>query len=244
VSVAEPTSEQLELLLALQDTDSRIRRLEHQRDDLPAQKELDAAEDQVTDLVREHDEVKLALDEVAARQRQLEREIEVLSERRDAERARLYDGTVTNARELRSVEAEIETTSRRISEQEDELLEILERHEELETRQAELDDGLARARQEVVEQTAARDEAAKGILADLAEAGVVRDQQAADLDDDLLARYRSAADRAGGVGVGVLEGTTCSACRLELSRADVGDLLAGPPLATCPECRRLLVIPD
>lgn len=242
--MAEPTSEQLELLQALQDTDSRIRRLEHQRDDLPAQKELDAAQARVDDLVREHDEVKLALDEASAQQRQLEREIEVLGQRRDAERARLYDGTVTNARELKSVEAEIETTSRRIAEQEDELLEVLERWEELETRLEALDDALAQARQEVVERTTARDDAAKGILAELAEIGVVRDRQAADLEEGLLTRYRTAADRAGGVGVGRLEGTTCSACRLELSRADVGELLAGPPLTTCPECRRLLVIPE
>lgn len=242
--MAEPTTEQLELLLALQDTDTRIRRLEHQRDALPEQAELDASEARVAELVREHDEVKLALDGLASKQRRLEREIEVLSERRDAERARLYDGTVTNARELRSVEAEIETTGRRIAEQEDELLEVLEGIEELEARQATLDEDLAAQRQAVVERTTARDEAAKGIIAEFAEVGVVRDQQARELDGELLERYQAAAQRAGGVGVGRLEATTCSACRIELSRADVGELLAGPPLTTCPECRRLLVIPD
>ncbi|MFP4149875.1 MAG: C4-type zinc ribbon domain-containing protein, partial [Nitriliruptoraceae bacterium] len=35
----------------------------------------------------------------------------------------------------------------------------------------------------------------------------------------------------------------CTACRLTMSRADVGELLAGPPLTTCPQCRRLLVVP-
>lgn len=242
--MAEPTSEQLELLLALQDTQSRIRRLEHQRDDLPEQRQLDEAEARVGELERAHDDVRLELDQVSARQRQLERETDVLIERRDAERARLYDGTVTNEREMRSVEAEVEATQRRIAEHEDELLDLLERIEDLERRATELQTGTAAARDEVQERTVARDEAAKGILAELGEAGAERDRQAADLDPELLERFEAASQRAGGVGVGELQQGTCSACRIELSRADIGDLLAGPPLTTCPECRRLLVIPE
>jgi hypothetical protein len=71
----------------------------------------------------------------------------------------------------------------------------------------------------------------------------LRDRQAASLPDDLLRRYEEAAARAGGTGVGRLDGNACTACRIELSYADVGELLAGPPLASCPQCRRLLVVP-
>lgn len=242
--MADPTAEQLELLLALQDSHSRIRRLEHQRDDLPEQRQLDEAQARIGEVQRAHDDVRLELEQAGSRQRQLERETEVLVERRDVERARLYDGTVANERQMRSVEAEIEATQRRISEHEDELLEVLERVEELETRQAELDSGIADGRQQVEQLTVARDDAAKGILAELAEAAVERDEQAAGLPAELTERFEAASQRAGGVGVGRLEQGTCSACRIELSRADVGELLAGPPLTTCPECRRLLVIPD
>jgi uncharacterized protein len=244
VTVADPTAEELELLLALQDTHSRIRRLEHQRDDLPEQRQLDEASARIGELQRVHDDVRLELEQAGARQRQLERETEVLVERRDVERSRLYDGSVANERQLRSVEAEIEATQRRITEHEDELLEVLERVEELETREAELETQMAEARQQVDQLTVARDDAAKGILAELAEAAVTRESQAADLPDDLNERFEAASQRAGGVGVGKLEQGTCSACRIELSRADIGELLAGPPLTTCPECRRLLVIPD
>lgn len=242
--MADPTAEQLDLLLALQDTHSRIRRLEHQRDDLPEQRQLDEADARSRELQQTHDDVRLELEKSGARQRQLERETEVLVERRDVERSRLYDGSVANERQMRSVEAEIEATQRRIDEHEDELLEVLERVEELETRQSELEAQMAEARQQVEQLTVARDDAAKGILADLAEAAVERDQQAAELPAELTERFEAASQRAGGVGVGRLEQGTCSACRIELSRADVGDLLAGPPLTTCPECRRLLVIPE
>jgi hypothetical protein len=43
VTVSEPTAEQLDLLLELQATDHRIRKLEHQLDDLPEQRELEAS---------------------------------------------------------------------------------------------------------------------------------------------------------------------------------------------------------
>jgi uncharacterized protein len=241
--MGEPTQDQLESLLELQATDSRLRRLQHQLDDLPEQRDLDAAEAKVTELSREHDDVRVELDRAGAGQRQLERETDVLTQRRDAERVRLYDGSVANAREMKAVEAEIETTERRIAEHEDLLLDALERVETLEVRAAQLEEARDAEQERVASLLAARDEAAKGILAELAELRVTRDEQAAALPDELLSRYEQAAARAGGTGVGRLEANRCTACRIELSMADVGELYAGPPLASCPQCRRLLVVP-
>jgi uncharacterized protein len=241
--MADVTHEQLELLLELQGTDSRLRRIEHQLDDLPEQQLLDESVEHVAELGREHDDVRVELDRAGAGQRQLERELDVLTQRRDAERSRLYGGTVVNARELKAVEAEIETTVRRIDEQEESLLEVLETVDDLQNRA----DGLAAtqaAERELVEtRTEDRDRAAKELIAEQAELASVRERQAADLPPDLLARYEQTAKRAGGTGVGKLVGNACSACRIELSMADVGELYAGPPLTTCPQCRRLLIVP-
>jgi hypothetical protein len=141
--------EQLDLLLELQATDSRIRRLEHQLDDLPEQQQLDACLARVEQLEQDHADTRVQLDRAGAAQRQLERETEVLTQRRDAERARLYDGSVANAREMKAVEAEIETTERRISEQEDLLLEVLEKVEQLEASVAALQDAADAERQRI-----------------------------------------------------------------------------------------------
>jgi uncharacterized protein len=241
--VPDPSPDDLEALLELQATDHRVRKVQHLLDDLPEQQRFEAAASRVEELGREHDDVRVDLERATAEQRQVERETDVLTERRDAETVRLYDGSFTNAREARSVEAEIETTKRRIAEHEDHLLEVLETVEGLESRLAELSRAQEASRQEAEEYSTARDEAAKGLLAELGELQVLRDRQAASLPDDLLRRYEEAAARAGGTGVGRLDGNACTACRIELSYADVGELLAGPPLASCPQCRRLLVIP-
>ncbi len=242
--MSEPTSAELDLLLELQATDHRVRKVRHQLDDLPEQQQLEAVLATVGELDRQHDDVRVELERASSRQRQLEREIEVLSERRDIERARLYDGSVGNAREMKAVEAEVETTTRRIDEHEELLLEVLEQVEELESTAAQLvaDGEQARARAAALETE--RDAAAKHLLAELGELEADRQRRAEQLPPALLSRYEAAAERAGGTGVGKLVDTSCTACRLTMSRADVGELLAGPPLTTCPQCRRLLVVPE
>ena len=241
--MAEPTAEQLDLLLELQATDSRLRRLRRQLDDLPEQRQLDEASERATELEREHDTVRDELDRSGAQQRKLEREIAVLTERRDAERSRLYDGSVGNARQMKAIEAEVNTTERRIAEHEDQLLEVMEQVERLETRSAELEADTEQTRQRIEELTTARDDAAKELLAELEELEAARIREADGLPDDLRERYEQVSARTGGAGVGKLVDNACTACRIQLSMADVGELLAGPPLTTCPQCRRLLVVP-
>lgn len=240
----EATSAELDLLLELQATDHRVRKLRHQLEDLPEQRQLEVTLARAGELDRQHDDLRVELERASSRQRQLEREVEVLTERRDAERARLYDGSVANAREMKAVEAEIETTVRRIDEHEELLLEVLEQVDALESTAATLvaDGEAARARAAELER--ARDEEAMHLLAELGELEADRDRRASILPEALLRRYEEAAERAGGTGVGKLVDNSCTACRLSMSRADVGELLAGPPLTTCPSCRRLLVVPE
>lgn len=241
--MAEPTSAELDLLLELQATDQRVRKLRHQLDDLPEQQQLELTLARAGELDRQHEDLRVELERANSRQRQLEREVEVLTARRDAERARLYDGTVVNAREMQAVEAEIETTIRRIDEHEELLLEVLEEVDALESTAAALvaDGEVARTEAAALERT--RDESAMHLLAELGELEADRDRRAAALPPELLERYEAAATRAGGTGVGKLIDNSCTACRLSMSRADIGELLAGPPLTTCPQCRRLLVVP-
>lgn len=242
VRVADPSAEDLERLLDLQATDHRVRKVEHILDDLPEQQQLAAARERVAELGREHADLRVELERASAEQRQLERETDVLIERRDAERVRLYDGSVTNARELKSVEAEVDATVRRIEEHEDSMLAVMERLDELEQKSADL---LAQADAEttrVSELEVALDESAKEWLAELGELKAIRDRQAAEIPPQLLQRYEAAAERGGGTGIGRLDGNACTACRIEMSYADVGELYAGPRLTTCPQCRRLLVV--
>ncbi|MBW3619214.1 MAG: hypothetical protein KY461_03140 [Actinobacteria bacterium] len=239
----DPTVDDLSGLLELQQTDVRIRRIRHQLDDLPEQRELDEAEARATELTRSADAIRVDLDRVNVEQRRLEGEIDVLRQRKDAEHTRMYSGDISSPKELQSLRAEIDATERRISQHEDELLEVMERLEALESGQTTITEEFDELAGRIEQLTTARDEAAQGLLAELAELQVVREKQRSGLSDDLLARYDERIDRYNGLAVAELDDGMCTGCRIELPVFEVNELLDGPPLGTCPQCGRLLVVP-
>ncbi len=237
-----PRPDELQELLELQQTDARIRRIRHQLDDLPEQKELDEVQERL-DLVRkQQDAIRVDRDRVAAETRKLEGEIELLRQRKDAEHTRMYSGDISSPKELQSLRAEIDSTERRIGEHEDQLLEAMERLEVLDGKTGELTEEETTLDARVAELSGALDGAAQGLLAELAELQVARERERTDIPDELLTRYDAKIDQLGGVAVGELQDGMCTACRIELPYAEVEELLDGPPLGTCPQCRRLLVV--
>ena len=241
--MSDITTEDLDRLLVLQGIDDEVRRLEHQLDGLAEQKVLDELVRQDATLAEGDTELGGQLEDARREQRQVEGEIDALGQRLTEEQQRLYAGTISTAREVQAAEAEIASTTRRRSEHEDQLLEVMERVEELEARVAELQEVRAGLRARIAEATSARDAAAQDLIARIAEVQVRRDPVASALPGPLLERYAEAARRGGGTGVGVLKDGACSACRITFPMTELNDYLTGPPLTTCTQCRRLLIVP-
>ena len=238
------TPADLETLLALQAADDGVRRLEHQLAGLPEQRVVDELGARSAALEGEAgalDDRRAALDR---EQRQVEGEIDALTRRRDEERARLFDGSLTQMREIQAAEAEVASTERRRGEHEDQLLDVMERAEALEADVAALAAARAALAEELDAAVAARDEAATALGDRIATARAERDPIHARLPEELRERYAAAAARGQGTAVGLLRDEACTACRITFPRTELNALLTGPQLTTCPQCRRLLVIPD
>ena len=233
----------LDLLLELSDVDAELARIAATLADLPEQQAVDVAVERRTTLVKEGDALRVEVTTAEAEQRRLQRDVDQYRERLDHERARLYGGGITNAKEMQSVEAEIASTESRIDEREMAMLESMEQVEDLESRIEERARLAEQTAAEIVELESARDAAAQKLLADQAEMQVQRDRLREQLGEDALAAYDTARGRfTAGAAVGELSGRSCSACRIELPHAEINELRDGPPLATCPNCRRLLVV--
>ena len=69
-----------------------------------------------------------------------------------------------------------------------------------------------------------------------------RGQVEARVDADLARAYDRIVERAGGVAIGVLDGSRCGVCRAPIDGGRLIDLRSQAPLGTCPACKRLLVI--
>ena len=240
--MADPTPEQLGGLLALSDTDAEIRRLQKRLDELPEQQQLDSAQEERTRLEEARADRTLDQDQAQAVADKEDREVGQLRERLAAEQQRMYGGEITNAKELGSMKAEIESVQRRIAEHEDAELEAMQRAEEIDAEIADLDRQIASLSERIDELAVLRDEASRSITVEIAELEVRAEQQRDPLPADLLARYDDARSRFGGGAVGRLDDDRCTSCGISLSYADVNALVEGPPLTTCPSCQRLMVV--
>jgi predicted nucleic acid-binding Zn-ribbon protein len=229
-------------LLDLQSHDSALARLEHRRRTLP---ELAVIADADTRLAALGSDVVRAETEVSDLDRELRRlegDVEQVRARSERDQQRMQSGAVV-AKELESLQHEVETLARRQSDLEDTELEVMERREEAESR-------AATVRSEVETVSAARAEAAQARDATLAEidAGAAADTGAraavaTELPDDLLALYEKVRAVSGGVGAAALKHRRCEGCRLELLGSELRAAQAAPPdeVLRCENCRRILV---
>ena len=239
------TRAQQRRLLDLQRVDTRIRQLRHRRANLPEQKALDERTGLLRAVAGELSAARQRLDRLQRDQRRHERELEVVEARYSSETQRKYSGAITSEKELSALDAELVSMRQRQSDLEDTLLEIMEQREETESliqtltaREAELDG-------EVTSATAARDEAAAALQAELGTRAAERETIAADLPEKVLAYYDDVRARKDGLAVAELQGRTCAGCRLELTTTEMEEVRdrAQRGLARCEQCGRILVIP-
>ncbi len=238
------TPEQQQRLLALQRVDSRIRRLEQRRANLPEQQSLDENAETLRAVAAEYADAQDALEDQRSIQRKREQDIGHLEARRKAEEARLYSGELSTERQVEAVRGELSSLRQRKSDYEDELLAAMESIEELEQRVASLTSRHQELREAAKELTAARDEAAGDLDGELAAKREERERLAADVEPQLLALYEEVRATQGGTAVATLEQGTCQGCFLEISAIELEEIKAEAKqgLPRCPHCDRLLVL--
>jgi predicted nucleic acid-binding Zn-ribbon protein len=144
---------------------------------------------------------------------------------------------------LESLQHELETLDRRISDLEDAEIEVMERLETAETELGDMEANRQALDGEIVTARASRDEVLSGLDADLEQTRSARDKLAADVPPDLLALYERLRANHNGVGAAELSHGRCGGCRLELNQADLRSIAAAAEddVVRCEECGRILV---
>ena len=229
-------------LLAVQEHDTSVDQLVHRHDHLPSRAELDQVMAELGDLERGASEVEEARHGLARDQQKLEDEITSLTDKANHHDKALYSGSVTNPRELQAMQDEIASLKRRISQLEDQELELMEQIEPLDQQLATLaasrttlDDRASGLRAEIAEQEVEID-------AELAQVRGERDTLVAGVDPDLLSEYDALRKRLGGIAIARLVGGSCQGCHLSLPAVEVDRIkkLSPDEVVHCEECGRLL----
>jgi predicted nucleic acid-binding Zn-ribbon protein len=229
-------------LLELADLDAELARLDHRRRNLPEAAELARLEARAGELRDGLVVTETELGDLGREQTRAERDVDQVRTRIDRDRARLDAGQVSAARELATLQSEIESLRRRQGDLEEIVLEMMERREGLVSRQDELSAERDRLGIETAEVTARRDAAVKEIDEQTAKASDQRASVAAEVPADLIKLYEQIRDSRG-VGAAALRAGRCEGCHLTLNTVDLNQIRASAPdeVLRCEECRRILV---
>lgn len=228
-------------LLDIADHDLRISQLRHKRDTLPEAKtaadvrgrldrleaEIVAAETIVSDLTRE--------------QSRADADVEVVRQRITKDQQLLTE--INDAKQLQSLQHELESLARRQSELEDVELEIMERVEGAQAAVRHLTSEQAAAQSELQSLDATISERYAEIDQELQTLQAERQELANTIPVDLIALYEKIRTDHGGVGAARLIGGRCDGCQLELPPTEREQVRNAPPesVMRCEECRRILI---
>jgi uncharacterized protein len=230
-------------LLDLAALDTELGRLDHRRRSLPESSELDRLNGQAAQVADARVAAETELADLDGEQTRAERDVEQVRTRIDRDRQRMDAGQVSSAKELESLQGEIQSLLRRQSDLEEVVLELMERRESIEARR----DGLVKTGDELAAQTAevsARRDANLGEIGGEADkASASRSAMAAQEPADLLALYDKLREQHGGLGAAALIRGRCQGCNLSLNNVDLAAIRAAAPdeVLRCEECRRILV---
>ena len=182
------------------------------------------------------------LEDADRTQRAAEMEADSTRERLRALEARLYDGEVTNPRELKGMEQEQTVLRSRLERDEEGLLEVLESREEVEHQLSEAQAEMGREteiwKQEQERLSQERD-AGRATLDGLLER---RQGVASHLTEDEIAVYDRLRPAKGGRAVAKLERGMCQGCRMALPTHVVQRARSGREHVFCTSCGRLLYV--
>lgn len=226
-------------LLDLQQVDSQIDRLLHDRQNLPelqayrrANQEKRRLEQRLSDLDSEFTTTRLALDKT-------EGELGLVEQKVEQQELRLFAGGLS-ARDASNLKLEVESLRRRKSGMEDEVLELLDQRERLEAEVAVARSELEAAAAKEGELEAIVGSAWKTIDAEIARKESRKESIVPLIEPDLLDLYEKLRVTKEGVAVGRLADGVCGGCHLTLSAAEQLEVVRDDP-PRCLHCRRILV---
>lgn len=228
-------------LLELAAVDAEISRTAHRRGHLPedaALAELTARRTAEYDAMVHVDIMVEDLDRQIAK---LEADIEAVDVRRAKDQALLDAGTLPS-KQLSELQHELGSVGRRKEVFEDELIEVLEQREATGLEKERASATIAVTDEQIEKVSRERVEALADLDVVVARTTADRDRLRPNLPAEVLAAYDRAREN-GGVGAGLVRGSRCGACLLELDRAFISKLTATPieALVRCDECGAVMV---
>jgi predicted nucleic acid-binding Zn-ribbon protein len=227
---------QIEILASLQTVDREIKEQNVIKQGLMG--ELQAIEKEILNKKHEIESLKAIYTERDKIRQEKERLLQEESKKATDKRMRM--NRIKNIKELQALQREIEQIRQGNSEQEEELIKILEEIDGIKTSIKAKEDDMAE-RQELWNQKQQSMQAQiSGIEQAVSEASIRRKGIAAQVAGDLIRRYELIFARRGGTAVVEVAGGICQGCYMNIPPQLWNEIIKSEKVNLCPSCQRIL----
>ena len=172
-----------------------------------------------------------------------ELKLSTVETKRKSYQQKLYQGSVTNAKELANIEKEIEALGRQQSDLDGRILTLMDEVEQAQVASSAADAQAHTAEGHRAEVVAAYRSRYDALTLELAGLTQRRESTVAGVEDKAaLKRYDGIRAKAAGIGIAKIEGDTCGGCHMKLSSTLVKAVKEQTQIQTCENCGRLLLL--
>ncbi|RJX35885.1 MAG: hypothetical protein C4525_02445 [Desulfarculus sp.] len=232
--------EQIHLLIRLQILDKTLFDLGQEKETIPGRlaalsqaeaackAELDRNQDELDELLRRRRDLEEITDNIRARLRRTENRLM---------------GAKTQ-REYQAANAEIDDNKDALKDNDDQLLEVMERQEKLEATVAALKERFAQASAEANEQRAVLDKRYLDLEAETGRLQAKRGEIVGQVEAPLLKEYDFIRQARDGVALSPVSQGICTVCHMGIPPQQYNELQRMDKIMTCPSCRRLIYWAD
>ena len=232
--------ETLAALYAVQQKDTLIQRAKKSQADLDNGAAASAAAEAANTLSHQK---RNELHKLAGDLKDSELKSETVETKRKSYQQKLYQGSITNARELANIEKEVEALGRQQSDLDGRILALMEEVEQAQAASAVAEAQAHTAEGHRTEVLAAYRSRYDALTLELATLTQERQDAAALVEDKAaLKRYDDIRARAAGVGIAKIEGDTCGGCHMKLPSTAIKTVKEASQIQTCENCGRLLLV--
>lgn len=240
-----PASEQL-ILLEIQECDTRLAQLQHRSNTLPEKSELSTARDRAERLRKELIAAQTIVSDLEREQAKAGADVDLVRERSRKDRELMDSGSITDPKQLQSLQSELQSLAKRQSDLEDVELEVMERLEGGQAAVMHLEAESAVAQAEVQRLAAEVTALEQAIGDERSTVEAHRGTLVEGVSPDLLGLYDKIRADHRGRGAARLYRGRCDGCRIDLPPTEIAALKAAAEdeVQRCEECRCILVRTD
>lgn len=235
---------ELEVLVELQELDTRLSQLDHRSKTLPEHGQLITLKAEDENLQSSFKEIEADLSLLRQSQNDREIEIQQLEDKIAKATSSLYGGDMTSPKDAAALQSEIDSLSRRQSILEDQIIELMEKIEPYATEEGRIETARSACQAAIGGIT----EKIASVLLEIEDErdAVTNEKRGVEerAGNELVKLYEDNRKRMGDhTAVGRLVGTSCGACFLEIAAVEIDRIrrLPSDQPSECPECGALLV---